>query len=179
MPPKARSHQKGVTRPARVRIEYTGPKIRTSQFSQLELSLGLVELPTDDLSFVLKHNGGAPRPNHFTYKGKGGKATSVWVANFLPLVVDPIENLHSNVIGMLLRLRRDIPAECLPIGFAVRDDPILLYIDGNRSGQIWLKDFDQVEMRADRKPTPPTKAIYFLAPSFNDFLGKLREDDSD
>lgn len=170
-------------RAAGIRFGYTGPKLTGRLISKAELFLvpNRSRLPVEYRAFLLRHNGGIPTPGYFTWKHPRQEAVRSWVDHLLGLDVRSLFGSHQpDLVSQLLLHRQQVPMSFLPIGYAVRDDLLLLGIDDweETYGQVWIKHMEEVDDRIDN-PSRPSDALYQVAPSFNAFLAMLHDDPDD
>ncbi len=78
-----------------------------------------------------------------------------------------------DAIRLTLKMRDELPEWAIVIGFADRDDLLLLFKDGARKEQVWVKYWEEVPVTAD-EPRNREAGLYFVAASFVKFLGMLR-----
>lgn len=162
-----------------MKYQFSGPKITRPQLSQMEPCLVSFRLPADYRRFLLAHNGGIPRHVLFDWTHpEHGKQTST-VYDLLPFDPRPLDDINrkADVFRITLLYRDELPRDSVVIGFADRDDPLLLFVDGERGGQVWIKSWDEV-WASRENPTPREDAVYFVAPSFRTFIDALYSDAS-
>jgi hypothetical protein len=150
-----------------VRFDHTGPPITEHDLEPLERLVGC-RLPEDYRAFLLKHNGGTPRPSGFQIVSERHGSQDVSVEGFYHVGEDGF-NLELS-IKFNRRARDDdddyeIPADAISIGSSEGAD-ILVFVRGVRVGQVWLKDHEEDHGN-------PMEGMTFLASSFDEFLKKL------
>ncbi|KAJ3052784.1 hypothetical protein HK102_011830 [Quaeritorhiza haematococci] len=117
--------------------------LREDRLSEFERQLNH-PLPQDYRSFLLEHNGGVPMKKMFTMEGDDYASE---VDKLLPLGLDmpmPARGYKfDSVISASIQLGRYLPDECLTIGTVDIHYPLLIFVRGERLGQIYLKDMDE------------------------------------
>jgi ankyrin repeat protein/cell wall assembly regulator SMI1 len=154
-----------------VKIRRSGPAVTTAQLAALESKLG-IRLPEDYRGFLLRHNGGVPRPNKFRYavddadEGAQGLATAT-VTRLYPATSGEGAAAGAESLETAYQPSSDWspPAGLLPIGY-VDDDlsggSLCLSVTGKDCGQVYyaiaLED---------------QETLYEVAPSFEALLALL------
>ena len=160
------------------KLEFVGPKLKKGDLVYFEMTLSRGPLPGAWLSFLLKHNGGTPRPGLFDWQHPIDGPRTSHFDTLLGLDPRPFNDpaRNADAVSVTLSTRDDLPPGCLAIGFANRDDLVLLFTAGEREGQVWIKDWQEVD-RAFPNAIPPDEAVYFVAESFDAFLAMIHEED--
>lgn len=156
-------------------FERSGPPVTPRDIERVERLVGC-SLPTPYREFLLKHNGGVPRPSGF-----------IVAFDDIGPIDECVEILHSinrgtyhNDLETAIRLDRDsrqpqehfeIPSDAIWIGSAMAGE-IVLFVKGARAGQVWFK-------RAVDDHNQPMEGMYLLAPTFDDFLNMLKPSEWD
>jgi hypothetical protein len=137
-------------------------KTSVTEIAKFEREIS-AQLPTDYREFLLKHNGGSPKPNSFKI-ADGSTSCVNWLFG-----LGSVSNDHS-IRKELINYHDRIPKELLPIG----DDPggnvICLSIRGKTMGHVFFWDHEE---EADEDPT--WENVHLIANSFNEFLNILYE----
>jgi hypothetical protein len=152
----------------RMHFEHSGPPVTANDVERVERLVGC-RLPAPYREFLLRHNGGTPRPSGFAVDYGFG------------LDIECVEVFHSigdgtgaNDLEAAIRSDLDprqdheqfaIPADGIWIGAAGAGE-IVLFVKGLRAGQAWLKARGE-----DRNN--PMEGMSFLASAFDEFLGRL------
>jgi hypothetical protein len=151
-------------------IHDRGKRLSATQFEQL---VGLLcplapgRLPLEYERFLRKYNGGRPEPAHFRWRDEHGERESE-VYSFLGISPDLFD---SGIVRVILNLRAFLPGNAIPI--ALLDyDILLLFVAGQRVGQIWLLSQSGVELE-DGPEINPERVITFVRKSFPAFIKSL------
>lgn len=140
-----------------------GPSVTATDVLAVQTALKH-KLPKDYVAFVREHNGGVPSLTVFPIKGMPLNPTG------------EIDRLHSlkhgkhvfDLVESNKRVSHALPGDCISIGHDAGPGQILLYTRGPRAGQVWFLDwYSECE--------DPEDGTYFVAASFAEFLGALRE----
>ena len=151
--------------------------------AQLDVLADLVTvsnpLPPEYRAFLLLHNGGDPEPAYFAWEHPQDGAHESHLDSLLGLdprsPADPLRGVDA--LRMTLKFRDELPEWATVVGFADRDDLLLLFEDGPRAGQVWVKYWEEVPAGAD-DPRDREAGLYRVAGSFTDLLGMLRASSS-
>jgi hypothetical protein len=120
-------------------------------------------LPTDYRSFLLRYNGGIPRPKGFLVRNMSGNPDSIVQVFFG--IDRTIES--SDVRWNYEVFKGRTPSNLFPIACTPSGDLVCLSLSGHDAGSVVLWDF-----YAEHKP--PTYAnVYYVAPSFEGFINAL------
>lgn len=141
----------------------TGPQVTARDVAAVEASLKHT-LPNDYVAFVRKHNGGVPSLAIFPIKGMPLNPTGE-----IRCMLSVGHRLSfCNLVKTNNLLGDAIPADSISIGDTASGGQILLYTRGARAGEVWFYDWYSPYQ-------DPNERVYFIAPSFKDFLNALRE----
>lgn len=157
------------------RFEYSGRKLSIADVRALERQLGC-ELPDDYRAFLLRHNGGTPAHNYFPRdRGEG----EWWVDFFVAIddgLATPSEEADYNTLAVALAAHGNIvPEGALIIGYAARDNPLLLFCKGPWRGKVYVKNLQELPFPPrGRWEKEPELGLHPVAPSFTEFLAMLR-----
>jgi hypothetical protein len=151
---------------ARVKFSFSGEKIAERQIKSLEQAVGAT-LPLQYRRFLRKHNGGTPNIGYFDCNQTG---ETLWVDDFLQAFSSKADETTVSVITD--RYRQCIPADCLVIGFACRDDLLLLRVRGKKKGRVDLKCMATTRP-PENAPRDREEAVYPLAHDLDRFLAAL------
>jgi cell wall assembly regulator SMI1 len=156
-------------------LRFASPKPPTSEsaVAAFEESIGAT-LPADYRAFLLAHNGGRPKPELFDIRwddpelASGGSTSRV----------DVFRSLGEGSLELTKAVRAfhgRIPIGMLPIATDPFGNEVLLGLDAARRGQVffWLHD-----LPPEYEETDPA-TLGFVAPSFDEFVASLREDEDD
>lgn len=158
----------------RLTFAEAGPPMPAEQFEVLEARLAGFPLPAGYRWFLLHQNGGRPTPDRFSWRHGDEEVESGvdLLFGFDPRPLhDPARGV--DIVHAALAYRSDLPALTVPIGFADRDDILVLFYHGEHEGQVWLKNWDAVTFATD-EPNDPDAGTYFVADTFGAFLAMLR-----
>lgn len=123
------------------------------------------KLPVDYRTFLMTHNGGRPRPNHFDVQ-VDDTTHSLAVSQITALVKDA-----RTVVGRRRIYTVIFPGNLLPVAFVWRSGYLCLSIRGEDYGKLYLWDNEwQVS-----KGAPDYKTFHLVAHSFGEFLDLLYE----
>jgi hypothetical protein len=125
-------------------------------------------LPKTYQLFLLKHNGGHPKSNVFSYKFNGRSLKSS-IHYFLGLTDDDSDSLEENLEAYQNR----IPRNCFPIAYDSSGNLILLSIEGNDREKVYFWDH---ENEADEGEEPDYRNVYLIADTFDEFLAGLQDE---
>jgi hypothetical protein len=126
--------------------------------SHFEMSIA-ARLPDDYRDFLLRYNGGYPRPSKF----RGGDEV---LSHFFGLW-----QKHADLNYELLAHRGFIPEGTIPIASDPFGNSILLEVARPNLGRIWFWDHE--------RSGEPAKAVSLLANSFTEFVESLVPVDGD
>ncbi len=127
-------------------------------------------LPADYRAFLLEHNGGRPEPEVFTISDVEGCSSVDWL---LCLVDDPY---WASLPQHQAMFEGRVPPELLVFGSDPGGNQIALGLTAEHAG-VWFWDHENEEMDEDQPPTWDN--LTRVAPSFDAFLDRLFEQDSD
>lgn len=139
-------------------IDSTGPKIDLKDIINIEARLGAT-LPDSYRNFLLHHNGGTPTPDTVDISGLPNTPTDVQVFFGIGRAVES-SNLSWNLD--LIKERHAITS-ALPIACDSGGNIFFLRIQPDATDEVIYCDFDAQDC-----------TIYDVAPSFNEFIAKLR-----
>jgi len=149
-----------------ITMERVGPKLTEDSIINFEKKSGY-KLPVVYKDFLLKYNGGKPRPD--TYDVPSWQHGYSTVNDFNGILPGEYNDIEDNI--RLLRGR-------LPTGFIpIADDPggnvLLLCLAGSTTSKVYFWDHENEPYeRGDRLEDYPN--IHWVADSFTDLLNKLR-----
>jgi hypothetical protein len=125
--------------------------------------------PDDYLRFLKCYNGGVPQPGYFEYQHNDETRTDQ-VIQFLQVDPGPYrEPSGYHIVEANLDCRHQLPRECVMIGQLESDGLLILYLWGERCGQVWVVTYPEGIMNeSDIEPS-----LAFVAPSFSRVLQKL------
>jgi SMI1-KNR4 cell-wall len=143
-----------------------GPRLTPSRLVALERQFGIM-LPENYKLFLLKHNGGRPRPNFFPIHGfEGNPFGSI---HYFFGIGDGVKS--SDVGWNYKTYNGRIPRELLPIAGDGSGNVICLSHKGVNKGFVYYWNHDL-------ETSPPTyDNIYFISDSFDSFLSSLHHRD--
>ena len=159
--------------PAKVSFSDVGKPLSKVQLAAVEDLLSPFKLPKDYRQFLLDYNGGTPDPADFYWQHPSEGKRPARVDELLGIVLAPFdEKRRIDCIYAAMTLRDDLPRFSVPIGYADRDNILLLFTQGPREGEVWIKIWDEVSVEVD-DPSDPEDAVYFVADRFSEFLRSL------
>ncbi|MBZ0282106.1 MAG: SMI1/KNR4 family protein [Anaerolineae bacterium] len=137
--------------------------------SQIQLQLfqneNKIKLPKDYKGFLLKNNGGKPKPNAFKVDANIGEDE----VRFFFGITNAATEVNINKIIKTYQGR--LPANFLPIAAGLGVDLICLSVKGEDYGKIYYWDHNWEITEG----VPDYSNVYLLADSFDGFLNKLYE----
>lgn len=139
------------------------------QLIEFEKVLGLT-LPSEYRNHLLQHNGGQCSPNLFSFFEKGDKTTSR-VDWFLALYEGDYDNLK-NYADMYKIAEKRMPDGFLPIAHDDGGNLVCIACRGEDFGKIYFWDHEK-EVDYNSSDDSDYGNLYFIAPSFSDFLAGL------
>jgi SMI1-KNR4 cell-wall len=142
------------------RMEHCGRALTEEDVRSLEHEIGF-SLPEDYRRFLLRYNGGIPRPGAFRIRGMPGNPYGV-IQVFFGIDRD-IDS--SNLKWNYEVFSQDGPADLLPVACTPSGDVICLTSSGQGAGSVVLWDY----YNAPRDPLS-REGMYQLADSFNQFV---------
>lgn len=149
----------------RIEIIESEPPVSPERIAEVEQTLG-IKLPEQYKAFLLKHNGGGPRPSGFLYRRDGEEAQAGLASWFLAIHNGPQENF----LDYFQTFRHRIPRDTVPIARDPGGNLILLGLEGSLQGKVFFWDKESEPL--DGSPTEP-ELLYWVADSFDDFLKGL------
>jgi cell wall assembly regulator SMI1 len=132
----------------------------------LQAEIGL-DLPDDYRAFLLRHNGGRPKPSGFSFVRRGCEEAAM-VGDFYAIQ-------EGSPVDLLKKLRTfgsRIPPAFLPVACDPGGDQILLGLMGEQRGKVyyWIHDLDE-----DAEDETDPRNLGLIAGSFQEFLEALDE----
>jgi len=143
-------------------ITNTYPPAPEAAVAAFEAQLN-VQLPPDYRIFLLKHNGGKPKPQTFFISAEQGDDLLRYF-----LGIPPVLEFY-NIYDYVKTYRGRIPQNFLPIGEDYLANLVCLSIAGDDYGRVYFWDHDWEVTES----TPDYSNVYLLADSFDSFLNKL------
>lgn len=147
-------------------VEKSKQQLTVDQVNDFESRLG-VTLPIDYKDFLLKYNGGYPRPNAFTFIDNFNK-TSNSIVDFFHAIYEGYGEGNLEIDYDYFKSAKRIPPNVLPIAGDPFGNLICLSIEGEDKGKVYFWDHE----------TEPQNASYenlsLIAGSFADFINILK-----
>lgn len=143
-----------------------GPPLTDLRIGALERELG-VALPHGYRSFLLRHNGGRPKPDFFPIRDFD--RSSFGSVHYFFGVDGTVRS--NNVDWNYRTYYRRIPIELLPIAGDGSGNLICLSIIGSNEDAVYYWDHD------DERSPPTYDNIYVIAETFDKFLGSIYFED--
>ena len=131
-----------------------------------------VHLPDDYRAFVAEHNQWHPPLNKdWVTAIRAGERRKGMNVHLYPFFWEGNDEEGNSVdMGVLGHFREEfevfLPEGALTIGACAGDVEVVLFYEGERRGQVWLKIMAECEGEADERDS----GMYFSAPSFTDFV---------
>jgi hypothetical protein len=145
------------------RIGECARPLSTGDIETLEARVGL-KLPEEYKGFLLRYNGGRPRPNAFPIQGLAKNPLGVIQVFFG--IDDPVESC--NLDWNLKTLNGRLPPNLFPIACDDGGDIICLSLFGDDVGNVLFWD-------CYNEPDEPSYAnVYRIAESFGSFIDALQ-----
>lgn len=163
-----------------IRMAKSGSKLTSSILLKVESSLGL-KFPHEYVKFMMRNNGGIPTPGYFDWKHGKRLHRGSWVQAFCPLQARPssLDVIWCTTIAHSpeqIEYTGGLPKEAVVIGYTGPNDDIVMYCDGPRSGQVWIKYKSDMDAVPSEK-LKPESGMHKLADAFNRFLEMLYDGD--
>jgi hypothetical protein len=149
-----------------VEIQESEEPVTDRQLRQLEKRLGLA-LPPPYRRFLLRHNGGRPKPGVFRFGPADEPYSGSMVDRFLAVYGGKHDNFEHYFRTYKLDDRR-IPENLIPVAHDPGGNLICLSVSGKDVGAVYFWDHE-------REEGPPREAVSLIAKSFDRFLAGLRE----
>jgi cell wall assembly regulator SMI1 len=146
-------------------------RLSAEGLNSIEKKLGIV-LPDEYRSFLLKHNGGRPRPKCvFHFKNENGKSCDSMVDWFLAIYDGEHDNFETYYKLYKAREAR-LPKELIPIAHDPGGNLICIAVSGEKKGSVFFWDH---EKEADEHEPADYRNVYLITNSFNEFIASLSE----
>lgn len=163
----------------RIRMSYCGPKLSLEEIRRFESTVNL-SFDTQYVDFLLKFNGGHVYPLSFRINTTDA-IDNRWadMTGFYPLIIDQNDTISRyNLLQAIERQNSYGPSEGLnpphsiPIASVIDTDDLLLFVDGEHKGEVWVKLWHMCD---DEDFPNPWSYCYKVGNDLFDFLGKLEE----
>jgi cell wall assembly regulator SMI1 len=145
-------------------VESEAP-VTKERIEEVEQTLG-IKLPEQYKAFLLKHNGGGPRPSEFLYLREGEEPQEGIVSWFLAIH----DGAQENFLDYYRTFQHRIPKGTLPIARDPGGSLIVLGLEEPLRGKVFFWDKESEPL--DGSPTEP-ELLYWVADSFEDFLSSF------
>ncbi|CAN5129342.1 hypothetical protein BH10PSE6_BH10PSE6_20890 [soil metagenome] len=143
-----------------------GPPLTDLRIGVLERKLG-VTFPERYRSFLLRFNGGSPKPDCFPIHGFD--ENPVGAIHYFFGIDGPV--LSNHIDWNYRTFRGRIPRELLPIAGDESGNLICLFFKGEAKGAVYFWDHDE-------EHSPPTyENVYLIAKTFDSFLDSIYFED--
>lgn len=153
-------------------------------FSQTEASLNLLQIeviekfigldfPSEYKDHLLKHNGGQPSPNVFSFE-EYGKLTDSCVDWLLAIYEGEYDNLKNYIDTYKIQEKR-MPLHILPIAHDPGGNLICISCDYDNKGSIYFWDHEK-EVDYNLSDDSDYSNLYLIANSFDEFIDGLKKD---
>lgn len=146
-------------------FEHSDHRLSIQDIEEYESRLQ-AKLPPDYRSFLLAHNGGYPSKSDIRYNPSPKRYAWTFVGGFFALQPHSAKCIGLEPIPEVLAA--ELPAGCIPVASGPGSEPFVLFIAGQRIGQVWWKDLS----KCDREGYPEDH-LYFIAGNFSSFLSAL------
>lgn len=151
------------------RIASSGPVLSLDQVREFEVDCG-ISLPEEYVLFMLRHNGGNPVPNGFSFIRHGRIEHSAVVR------LTPLLGGSHNVADEMGILQGRIPEDAVPIGHDPCGNVVCLRVAGDEFGRLCLWDHEEEFLNESGE----IRNVYPIqASGFDEFLATLRALDED
>ena len=134
-------------------------------FTAIERLVGC-PLPANIRSFLEHASGGTPAKAEFRY-GKTGDGASL--VQYFYAVTGKARDADL-LVNVLSVLKDRIPQTTLPLAEDPGGNVVLIYLEGNRQGEVWYWDHDQEGQQSDLDAN-----LHFISKSLQAFLASLSE----
>jgi hypothetical protein len=126
-----------------------------------------IKLPLEYRNWLLKYNGGSPRPRVFR-AGSGPEQWTSCVAWFYAIYEGRLSNLEREITTFKIKETR-IPKDLIPIADDPGGNQICLGYEGPNLGKVFFWDHE-------RECDGSYDNCYLIANSFNEFIASLKDD---
>lgn len=141
-----------------------GSPLSEQDITSAERALGC-RLPQDYRDFLKLYNGGYLKNNYLPVHTTRGRA---WVVNVaLQALVPSAGSRDVDIVSMQPEWMACIPSDCIVIGDPEGDCGIVMYVRGNRCGQVWIKSVNDDNNK-------PESGMYYCAESFTAMMKLLQ-----
>lgn len=151
-------------------VEITGSKGRLSpdDLKQTENLLG-ISLPESYRIFLLRHNGGYPRPSDFNIQWSGQEFAVGWKVSRVDYFLAIHDGKSASLIEDFRRYGDQFPTGTLPIAADPSGNYVLLGLNGGNRGKLffWIHDLEEEYEQTD------FGNLGFLANNIDEFLKSL------
>ncbi|QDU79804.1 SMI1 / KNR4 family protein [Polystyrenella longa] len=155
------------------------PNITIPQITTCHDQLGC-NLPKEYKEFLMNHNGAFPEPSSFRIKNDD-LLHSIDIMLYLDSnLFEPRADAFYQTISFTLEKEKDyIPAGSFVIAIVDRDDLLLLFYEGKRKGEIWLKIETYESPMKGENGYKREQGLCKVASSFTGFIEKLIPNEED
>lgn len=143
----------------------TGPHITRADLADLERQLGS-PLPADYAAFMLRHNGGSPKPDTVPVQDWPQGGPDADVRMLYHLGPDPVRDTYDIRWNIECYAGR-MPRGLLPIADTSCGDQFCLWLTGRERGAVVIWDHE-----AEHRPAT-TANVHLVAPTFTALLELL------
>ncbi len=153
------------------KLEDTGPRLEQRDLASLETLVGFA-LPADYAEFLLRHNGGSPKPDTVPVQEWPQGGPDADVRKLYRCGTNPSEDTYDlrwNIECYAGRMLHGL----LPIATTSCGDQFCLWLTGKECGAVVLWDHE-----AEHRP-PTTANLHRVAPTFTAFLELLHDSPDD
>ena len=147
------------------RMDECDEPITESDIDRAQQEIGVV-FPARYRAFLLRYNGGRPRPGAFPIVGMPNNPCGL-IQEFLGIDT-PIES--SSLTWNYSVFRGRVPHDLIPIARTGTGELICLSFSADNKGSVFLWD-----MQFEHSP-PSYSNVYFIASSFDELIQRLFED---
>ncbi|NOV01291.1 SMI1/KNR4 family protein [Paenibacillus planticolens] len=146
-------------------MDNTFAPISLEAIQEVEKRYGFI-LPNDYKDFLLKYNGGKPRPN-VMFTTKNGFLTS-YLISVLPLFDRKVPSLVGNFL-FFNKEEGNLPSNIITFGEDPLRNLLCISVEGNNTGFIYYWDYMN-----DDSDTPTYDHLVLISESFSKFIEELR-----
>jgi cell wall assembly regulator SMI1 len=150
----------------RTEIRKSREPVGLQDILKLESEIGL-SLPNEYRAFLLKHNGGRPKPDAFPIFGNAADNQGL-VHSFL--CVRPGDVYH--LPDWIRRYQERLPEGFIPVAVDQGGNLVCIATIGEQEGQVFFWDHEE---EVDEGEKPGFQNVYFISDGFQNFLDNLSE----
>ncbi len=147
------------------------PPVTSQQIQKVEQSIEH-ELPIQYKAFLLKNNGGRPKPAYFNIRWSDEQPVKGWNRDFIHFFLSINDSGSSDFLEYYETFKGRIPNDTVSIAYDQGGNQILLGIGSQNYGKVflWMHSYE-----ADEEEDVDYSNVGFVANSFDEFTDSLYE----